>query len=350
MKKKSSIRRDLTPKFLAAARRKDAHTLAVKMLHMTEDIRQDILLPASRKLGGIVLLQKENAGMVSSDAKNVTIQTDRDCEDAMEKKLKSAFPDALILGEEMFGAASKSEKSRLLQEAIGTDKTVFLVDALDATRNFTQGGDGYGVMITAMKGNKVLAAVVRRCANHADPENLGHTLVYEQDDGVRYDGKKLNNLSGRVFKDDPLLLRGYAGFEFINAAKGKTGNGYPDLSGCFDSLSDLWTCSTMYADLLTGQHHFMLVAPPVDLFDYPPGIALLQEAGGVAKFLDGTPASFEEMVKRQSFSLSEGDESYKNVRNTLVLAVSGDVFNAVQKTINAKIGTRATDLQPPRLS
>ncbi len=328
------VRHELTPQFLAAAHRSKPSSLLEKMLEMTETVRQDVLLPASLKIDDLAITRKANEGMVASDAKTVTIQTDRDCEDTMQRLLKASFPDAFVLGEEMFGAATKAEKVELLKEALSTEKMVFLVDALDATRDFTQGGDGFGVMVTAMQNGKVLAAVVHRATDHASPDNLGHTMTYEESDGVRYDGARLKSLSDRTFKTSLSQLRGYAAIDFVAAMKdGAKPTGYPNLNGKFDSVSDLWTCSKMYTDLLTGQYHFMLVAPPVDLFDYPAGIALLTKSGGVAKFLDGTPATFEELVKRQGFSRADGDESYRDVRNTMVLAVSEQVFDTVQKTV-----------------
>lgn len=333
--RKKHTRNELTSAFLEAARKKRTHSLLGKMLKVAETIRSDVLLPASRSLDSIQIERKDTGEMRNSDAKTLTIKTDGECEAAAEKGLRKYFPDAFILGEEKFGAADTAQKLLLLQEALATDKLVFLVDALDATRDFRSGGDGYGVMITALRNNEVQAALAYRCTDHADPAAHGHTLTFSEDDRVRLNGRAVRNLDERTFPTDPEKMRGYAHVAFIAAMKGKDDEKFPNLAGKFDSLSDLWTCSKMYADLLKGDHHFMLVEPPADPFDYPAGIALLEKAGGVVKFLDGTPASFSEIVKRQPFG-KDAEESRK-IDNTLVFAVSENVFMAVQKTIQTSL-------------
>jgi len=325
-----AFRKELTPEFLAAARIPAQTTLVEALLGATEQIRDDILLPASKNLDAIAVTRKDTGDLRSADAKTFTIETDRQCEEAMEKALHRSFPDALLISEEKFGACSPEEKRRVLDEALSTDKMVILTDPLDATRDFRQGGDGYGTMLAVLRHGEISAAVAHRSTDYANIDGLGHTLTFEEGDGVRIDGKRHKPLSERVFPTDAVHLRGYAGFEFIDAMKKGGTNGYPDLAGRFDSISDLWTCTKLYEDLIKGQYHFMLVPPPTDIFDYPAGLALVKESGGVAKFLDGTPATFAEIVKRQAF---EGAHDPKSVDNTLVFAVSDEVFRTVQKEI-----------------
>ena len=345
MTAKRLFRRELTSAFLSAARKRETHGLLRTMLQVAENVRSDILLPASHALDTIEIERKDTGDMRGSDAKTLTIKTDRECEKTAEEGLRKAFPDALIIGEEKFGAASSAEKARLLQEAVTTGKLVFMIDALDATRDFRSGGDGYAVMITALQNNEVKAAVAYRCTDHSDPEAFGHTLTVARDDSVRIDGRVVKSLSERIFPTEPGKIRGYAAFEFIAAMKAANDGEFPNLSGQFDSLSDCWTCSKLYTDLLKGDHHFMLVSPPADLFDYPAGIALLQKAGGVVKFLDGTPATFEELVERQPFG--KDVKASRAIENTLVFAVSEGVFQAVQKTVHAQLAAKAAPKNKP---
>jgi fructose-1,6-bisphosphatase/inositol monophosphatase family enzyme len=331
---KKIFRRSLTPQFLAAARPYKPEGIVESLLSATEYVRKNILLPGSKDLSSIQIIRKEITDQRSSDAKTLTIKTDKECEAEMERQLTRLFPDALLISEEKFGASTPEEKRAVLEEALKTDRQVILTDPLDATRDFRGGGDGYAVMVALMQDGEFKAAVAHRCEDHADPKGLGHTLTFEAGDGVRRDGYKLAPLSSRTFPSDPVKLRGYAGAEFIeplHRKKGAPKTEFPNLTGKFDSLSDLWTCSKLYDDLITGRHHFMLVGPPADIFDYPAGIALVKESGGVVKFLDGTDATFAEIVHRQMF-MDNGDKA-TSITNTLVFAVSEDVFKAVQKTI-----------------
>jgi fructose-1,6-bisphosphatase/inositol monophosphatase family enzyme len=339
--KKKLIRNELTPKFVAAAKKKKTSSLLPRLLDITESVRSDILLPASKDLGSLVIERKEIGDGRTADAKTLTIRTDQECESAVEQKLRAAFPEALILGEEKFGRASVADKKRLMDEVLTTDKLVFLVDALDATRDFRDGGDGYAVMITAVRNKKTVAAVVHRCTDHADPSGLGHILTFEEGDGVRLNGLSLRPLSERAFTADPEKMRGYAAIDFIMAQK-KAEARFPNLTHAFDSLSDLWTCSKMYTDLVKGDHHFMLVDSPADIFDYPSGIALVERMGGVARYLDGSPATLDVIFARQNYG--GGANDHKNIGNVLVLAVSEDVFSAVQRTIL----TRAKNAPAPK--
>jgi fructose-1,6-bisphosphatase/inositol monophosphatase family enzyme len=337
------VRRELTPAFLEAAKnhKKKPGSDLEALLSATEFVRQNILLPGSKDLGSIEIERKDTGEQRASDAKTLTIKTDRECEAAMEKLLTEKFPKAFLVSEEKFGAATSEEKRDILIEALKTDKQVLLTDPLDATRDFRGGGDGYGVMVSIMQKGELKAAVAHRCTDHADPAGLGHTLTFEAGDGVRRDGRLVAPLSERSFSSDPKMLRGYAGFEFIEPMRRVAGapeTGFPNLLGKFDSVSDLWTCSKMYDDLITGAHHFMLVPPPCDIFDYPAGIALIREAGGVVRFLDGKDATFEEVVKRQAFVDEEKDA--KSIKNTLVFAVSEGVFAAVQKTVLENSGVK----------
>jgi fructose-1,6-bisphosphatase/inositol monophosphatase family enzyme len=351
MSKPRLKRRELSPIFVAAAHRRQApvaETVLGRLLKMTEAVRSDVLLPASKKLDSLDISYKFGDTRRQDDAKNITIQTDRDCESLMAALAARHFPEALFLGEEMFGDKTPDEKRAALTAATTEGKPVILADSLDATRDFRGGGDGYAVMLAVVQDDELKAAVVHRCTDYADPKGNGHTLTYEEGDAVRIDGRLVRPLSERVFPARATQLRGYAMVEYIEAARGVE-NGYPNLGGRFDSLSDLWTCSKMFTDILEGRHHFMLVTPPVDLFDYPAGIALITKAGGVVKFLDGTPATFGEIVRRQAVMQEKpegADATAKALGNTLVFAVSEGAYEAVRAEI---MGPSAPGIKPAAL-
>src|SRR5687768_10150334 len=118
MRKKSPkrLRRELTPEFLQAAHKQPKkQELVPTILRMTEDIRSSILLPASKNLDQIEVEYKDTGALRMAEAKNITIKTDRECEAAMEEKLRRAYPDAIFLGEEMFGAATPEDKIKMLR-------------------------------------------------------------------------------------------------------------------------------------------------------------------------------------------------------------------------------------------
>lgn len=332
------FRKELTPQFLEAAKVAPESVLE-NLLAATEYVRDRILMPSAKHRDDIAVERKDTGGQRESDAKTFSIKTDKECEATMETMLHIKYPEALLISEEKYGAASLAEKRAVLEEALTTDRMVILTDPLDATRDFRNGGDGYGTMVCALQNGKVTAAVAYRSTDYADLDGHGHTLTFETGDVPRIDGKALVPLSERTFPTDPVKLRGYAGFEFIEPLHRQAGapeTGFPDLTGKFDGISDLWTCPKLYSDLLTGTHHFMLVPPPTDIFDYPVGISLIQQAGGVVRYLDGAEATFDEIVRRQDLTGDDADK--RSINNTLVFAVSEDVFTAVQKTVYETAG------------
>ncbi len=342
------FRRELAPQFIAAATKKPQKLLPL-LLAATQHVRDAILLPSAQNLDDIPIEHKDTGAQRDADAKTFTIITDKQCEAEMARLLSASFPQALLISEEKYGDSATAEKQRVLDEALATDRMVILTDPLDATRDFRTGGDGYGTLVAVLQNGEITAAVAHRSTDYADPSGLGHTLTFEKGDGVRRDGRLISPLSGRVFPDDTLKLRGYAGAEFIAPMRRKGAadkTGFPDLAGKFDSLSDLWTCSKLLDDLLTGTHHFALVPPPPDLFDYPAALGLINAAGGTARFLDGTPATFAEIVRRQNFD--GDDKAAKALLNTLVFAVSENVFKAVQKTVCDAAGLTIPARPSPR--
>lgn len=331
---KKLYRRQLSPQFAEASGKKQK-TVVASLLSATGYVRNQILMPASKDLSTIAIERKDTEGQRDADAKTFSIKTDKECEAEMTRMLTKMFPKALLISEEEYGARSPESKRQVLEEALSTDRMVILTDPLDATRDFRNGGDGYAVMVAVVNKGEITAAVAHRCTDGADLKGFGHTLTFEANDNVRRDGRLLTPLSSRTFPSDPFKLRGYACIEFAGPVRAP-GSTLPDLTGKFDSTSDLFTASKVYNDLITGQQHFMLIPPPADIFDYTIGIAIVNAAGGTAKFLDGTPATFAEIVRRQDCT------DAKSLHNTLVFAVAENVFETVQKTVYA-----AAELTPP---
>lgn len=322
------FRRDLTPAFLAAAAKAPMTKDPVKsLMSIAEKVRQHVLLPASKELHLLEIMTKTVDGQRTSDAKTFTIKTDNECEEFIEKIVAVEMPNAMFLSEEMYGRATPEQKNAFIQEALTTTRPILLVDPLDATRDFRNGGDGYGVMITLILNGQVKASVIRRCTDDAQVDGHGHAITFGNHDAVRYDGQILKALNERKFPETPSQMRGYAGIEFIDVMRKENSYpGFPNLINRFDSISDLWTCGKMTEDLLKGTHHFMIVTPPVDMFDYAAAATVLTKSGGVARFLDGTPATVTEILLRQN-------KPVDLMKDTLIFAVSEKVFDAVRENL-----------------
>jgi fructose-1,6-bisphosphatase/inositol monophosphatase family enzyme len=95
-------------------------------------------------------------------------------------RLKAAFPDAIVIGEE--GA----HKDPALLQAIATAELAFVVDPIDGTRNFTANLPLFGVMAAATVYGEIVAGVICDpvCQDWAYAA-LGAGAWIEHEDGSR---------------------------------------------------------------------------------------------------------------------------------------------------------------------
>jgi len=92
--------------------------------------------------GSLVWKQKGESDFVT--------KVDTDSETAIVKCIRSHFPDAVIIGEELSPTTE-----------IGRTGLAFVVDPLDGTTNFLHGFPEYAVSIAAVRDGELVAAVVR---------------------------------------------------------------------------------------------------------------------------------------------------------------------------------------------
>ncbi len=97
-----------------------------------------IITPRFRSLGSVDVMSKGNANEL------VTV-ADREAEAFIKKELNSAFPKALVVGEE-----SVFEHPELLED-LAAASHAFVIDPIDGTRNYVQGRIEHGVMVAELR-------------------------------------------------------------------------------------------------------------------------------------------------------------------------------------------------------
>ena len=95
------------------------------------------IMPRFRRLTATQVREKSSQFDLVTDA-------DEKAEAVIECRLKTAFPDAIVIGEE------GTHKNPGLLEAIATAELAFVVDPIDGTRNFTANLPLFGVMAAAI--------------------------------------------------------------------------------------------------------------------------------------------------------------------------------------------------------
>ncbi|MFI4988124.1 MAG: inositol monophosphatase family protein [Alphaproteobacteria bacterium] len=194
------------------------------------------------------------------------------CERARAEALLAAYPGSAVLGEEA-AAADPSIMRRLHGKA-----PLWVLDPIDGTINFAHGREGFAVIVALVIGGRTEAGFIH------DPL-AGETVAARHGGGAWSDGVRL-----RVTTGTPLAAMvgsaygpgtGDIAAERALAAGGRVGSIANRLCGGVEYID------IAKGDIAKRPHHFMLSARSLP-WDHAAGVLIVHEAGGVARFLDGS--------------------------------------------------------------
>ncbi len=223
-----------------------------EILELLHEVAADVITPRFRAL---------TAGEIDEKLPGdyVTI-ADKEAEVAIAERLRSAYPDALIVGEE----ASFADPS--LMAGLPSAGHAFVIDPIDGTRNFVGGNPDHAVMVAELKGGEVVRGWILQ------PE-YDAAYVTERGAGVTRNGEMLR----------PVPRSGMPRIE----------------SSSRRDLGDLAThpewhvgrthfcCGIDYPRLLTGEVDALVYRRPKP-WDHAAGALMMTELGAVPRLLDGT--------------------------------------------------------------
>ncbi|MEO8194811.1 MAG: inositol monophosphatase family protein [Gemmatimonadales bacterium] len=218
-----------------------------------------VIRDASPRVDSLTWFEKGAADFVTD--------VDRAAEQQLTSMIHSAFPDALILGEELTPDVSLSHSG-----------LTFVADPLDGTTNFLHGYPHYAVSIAAMSGSEIVAAVVINVP-HGDlfTAVVGHGAHFNSRPiEVSKHSEPSRALIGTGFPfKNPDLLDGYAR-QFVEVSRQTAG-----IRRAGSAALDL-------ADVACGRFDgfWELILAP---WDIAAGLLLIREAGGIVTDLDGSP-------------------------------------------------------------
>ena len=219
------------------------------------------ILPMFRRLGDSDVEEKAPGEVVTV--------ADRRAEQILDAGLRRLRPDSVVVGEE--GVAADPT---VLDRLRGPGE-VWLVDPLDGTANFAAGREPFAVMVALLRAGVIEASWI------LDP--VADTLTVAQA-GV---GAYLNGVAVRARSDAPPVasLRGAVMLRFLP----------PELRDVVRAggrhlglvLPGQHCAGREYTDVVAGRQQFALFWRTLP-WDHAPGALLVQEAGGVARRLDGS--------------------------------------------------------------
>ncbi len=221
---------------------------------LLREVAAEVITPRFRSLGEGEVMEKNPGDLVTV--------ADREAEVVISARLREAYPDAVVLGEEAFAA-----DHALMDRYLGAEHA-FTVDPVDGTKNFVHGSPDHAVMVAETIGGETVRAWIHQ------PEH-GRTWVAEKGAGTFRDGERMTCTPVPEDRDPQ-------GVTSMWSLRDHAFDGLPKMR-----LS--WVCCGVdYTRLVEGATDYIVYSRS-NPWDHAPGTLLVTEAGGSVVHPDGTP-------------------------------------------------------------
>ncbi len=214
------------------------------------EVAEQVITPRFQALGAGEVMEKNPGDLVTV--------ADQEAERLITAALLADDPGVLVVGEEAT-AVDPGLPSRLAGAA-----HAYTVDPIDGTRNFVHGSADHAVMISELRDGEPVRAWILHPAH-------GVSYIAERGAGVYRDGVRL-----------PAMTMPTDGLTVVTST--------PRLEGRHGSLDlgpTAWSCGIDYPWLLGGRVDGILYSKGLP-WDHCPGSLMVDELGGVVRFLDGS--------------------------------------------------------------
>ncbi|MGJ3509406.1 inositol monophosphatase family protein [Enemella sp. A6] len=229
------------------------------VLGMLQEVAAQIITPHFRSLADDEVFEKAPGDLVTV--------ADRQAEQELTRKLREAFPRAVIVGEE----ASAADPSLL--EGLTEPEQLFLIDPIDGTRNYVQGHDDHAVMVAEVHRGETVRSWIWQPMH-----KLGY--VAERGAGLWCNGERVTRPESGT---DPADWAGVAPHsDTLNEVN----------HGLAPVRRAAWCCGVDYPRLATGETDYLIYRGSKP-WDHLPGVLMVTETGGVARRIDGAPYSID---------------------------------------------------------
>ncbi len=275
----------------------------VAVQQIIEDVAATEIMPRFRHL---------KQGDIEMKAANdpVTV-ADKLAEIALSQRLQDLLPGSVVIGEESYAA-----DSCILSRFQG-DEYVWIIDPVDGTSNFVDGKPEFGTIIALVRNKQTIAGWIH------DP-NTKDTMIAEKGSGVRLRGYEMR-LSG---KNPDFLSQGILGWKLHRSLqrlkKKKKDITLPDAyissAAAFD-YGRLFTGEVLFANSDAPRASFLLGADSKP-WDHAAGLLMVEEAGGYACSLLGTPYEMD-CIQYQGLLSAAGRTEWCEIRRVFDPVIQG---------------------------
>lgn len=241
--------------------------------------QRDLLLNAVREAARTLIMPRFRAlapGDISTKSGPTDLVTlaDTEAEAFIAKAVRAAWPEATVLGEESVAADAS------LRAAMGTAPLAVIIDPVDGTWNYAKGLSIFGVLIAVLRhGRPVWGLLYDPVMDDWIEAAPGAPASFVTASGVT----RVLTASAEA---DPRRLTGYASLGlFRRPERERIAAEFPD----FMRITSLRCACHEYRMVAQGNVEFALSGPTPHPWDHAAGVLAVEQAGGVAGFLDGTP-------------------------------------------------------------
>lgn len=229
-----------------------------EVLVLLQQVAAELISPRFRALTEGQVMEKNPGDLVTV--------ADREAELAITAALNTAYPAAVVLGEEAFAADHTLLDRYLVAEH------AFTVDPVDGTKNFVHGSRDHAVMVAETRGGVTVRAWIWQ------PEHAVGWVAERGAGTFRTEG----GTTQRWHREPVPEGKPPRGVTSMRSMVGHSLDGLPAME-----LS--WVCCGIdYARLLEGATDYILYSRS-NAWDHAPGALLVAEAGGTVAHPDGTP-------------------------------------------------------------
>jgi fructose-1,6-bisphosphatase/inositol monophosphatase family enzyme len=215
------------------------------VLDLIKDVAAQVITPRFRSLAAGEVMEKNPGDLVTV--------ADHESEEILTKALTAAYPDAVVLGEEV------SAVDRTVLERFLASEHAFTVDPVDGTKNFVHGSPDHAVMVSEVVGGEAVRGWIWQ------PEHE-MAWVAERGAGVFRNGE-------RVWRKPVADDAEPQGATSMWSLRGHALGSLPELRGS-------WVCCGVdYPKLIEGAVDFLLYGRNSP-WDHSPGSLMVAEAGG----------------------------------------------------------------------
>jgi fructose-1,6-bisphosphatase/inositol monophosphatase family enzyme len=244
------------------------------------------ILPRFRALDASDIREKKPGDLVTV--------ADTDTEHALTHVLREILPGANVVGEE----AVHEDPKRL--NGLAGDAPVWIIDPVDGTANFARGNPGFAVIVALAQGDIVEAGWIYH--------PIGDTMVSAvRGQGTWVDGQ-------RVRFDRPIPPERLTGSAYGRTRSGQRAARALNNSGRVLGVHNQGCSGLEYILLAQGISQFSLHSRSLP-WDHAAGTVIVTEAGGSARFLDGSAYSVR--VHNGSLLSAVNEQAWQTVRDVV---------------------------------